>query len=310
MTFAINTHIGKRFLLFCLFVLMTTPAFAQQADSLSARPDTTLQQVQSGPPGQSEISNVPDDAVRFQSSDSLIINFRDGKKAFLFGSANVKHSAGELKAGEINMDIDNTTVEATTLTPEDTLSRPVLVRDSDEIKSNRILFNYKTQKGKFEAAQVNVSDGHLIGSKIKNVNESEVFIEDGIYSTCPPEYMYYYLKAKKMKVVDEDELFFSNAQLYILDIPYPIIFPFGYVPTDIEKKRSGLLTPTYAFQDQNDRGLGLQNVGWFQYFNDYLTGQIDGDIYTSGSFYLNGLVQYRNTDQYNGSVRLGYSNDR
>ena len=310
MTFAINTHIGKRFLLFCLFVLMTTPAFAQQADSLSARPDTTLQQGQSGPPGQSEISNVPDDAVRFQSSDSLIINFRDGKKAFLFGSANVKHSAGELKAGEINMDIDNTTVEATTLTPEDTLSRPVLVRDSDEIKSNRILFNYKTQKGKFEAAQVNVSDGHLIGSKIKNVNESEVFIEDGIYSTCPPEYMYYYLKAKKMKVVDEDELFFSNAQLYILDIPYPIIFPFGYVPTDIEKKRSGLLTPTYAFQDQNDRGLGLQNVGWFQYFNDYLTGQIDGDIYTSGSFYLNGLVQYRNTDQYNGSIRLGYSNDR
>jgi hypothetical protein len=172
------------------------------------------------------------------------------------------------------------------------------------------LFNYKTQKGKFEAAQVKVSDGHLIGSKIKNVNESEVFIEDGIYSTCPPEYMYYYLKAKKMKVVDEDELFFSNAQLYILDIPYPIIFPFGYVPTDIDKRRSGLLTPTYAFQDQNDRGLGLQNVGWFQYFNDYLTGQIDGDIYTSGSFYLNGLVQYRNTDRYNGSIRLGYSNDR
>ncbi|WP_103666211.1 putative LPS assembly protein LptD [Gracilimonas amylolytica] len=289
---------------------MATPAKAQQSDSTAVRQDTTLQQNQSEPPGGSVISNVPDNAVRFQSSDSLVIDFKGGKKAFLFGSANVKHSAGELKAGEINMDIDNTTVEARTLTPEDTLSRPVLVRESDEIKSTRILFNYKTQKGKFEAAQVKVSEGHLIGSKIKNVNESEVFIEDGIYSTCPPEYMYYYLKAKKMKVVDEDELFFSNAQLYILDIPYPIIFPFGYVPTDLEKQRSGLLTPTYAFQDQNDRGLGLQNVGWFQYFNDHLTGQVDGDIYTSGSFYLNGLMQYRRTDQYNGSIRLGYSNDR
>jgi hypothetical protein len=310
MTFATNTHMGKCLTLFCLFVLMSVKVVAQQTDSVSVRPDTTLQQSQNAPTAKPEIGNVPDDAVRFQSSDSLVINFKGGKKAFLFGSANVKHSAGELKAGEINMDIDNTTVEATTLTPEDTLSRPVLIRESDEIKSTRILFNYKTQKGKFEAAQVKVSDGHLIGSKIKNVNESEVFIEDGIYSTCPPEYMYYYLKAKKMKVVDEDELFFSNAQLYILDIPYPIIFPFGYVPTDIEKRRSGLLTPTYAFQDQNDRGLGLQNVGWFQYFNDYLTGQIDGDIYTSGSFYLNGLVQYRNTDRYNGSIRLGYSNDR
>jgi len=310
MIHATKTHMGKYLFLFCLLVLMATPAKAQQTDSTVVRQDTTLQQNQSKPPGASAISNVPDNAVRFQSSDSLVIDFKGGKKAFLFGSANVKHSAGELKAGEINMDIDNTTVEATTLTPEDTLSRPVLVRESDEIKSTRILFNYKTQKGKFEAAQVKVSEGHLIGSKIKNVNESEVFIEDGIYSTCPPEYMYYYLKAKKMKVVDEDELFFSNAQLYILDIPYPIIFPFGYVPTDLEKKRSGLLTPTYAFQDQNDRGLGLQNVGWFQYFNDYLTGQVDGDIYTSGSFYLNGLMQYRRTDQYNGSVRLGYSNDR
>ncbi|MDZ7806066.1 MAG: putative LPS assembly protein LptD [Gracilimonas sp.] len=310
MTFAINTHIGKRLAILCFFVSMSIPVLAQQIDSVSVSPDTTLQQNQGGQTGLPKIGNVPDNAVKFQSSDSLIINFKDGNKAFLFGSANVKHTAGELKAGEINMDIDNSTVEATTLTPEDTLSRPVLIRDSDEIKSTRILFNYKTQKGKFEAAQVKVSDGHLIGSKIKNVNESEVFIEDGIYSTCPPEYMYYYLKAKKMKVVDEDELFFSNAQLYILDIPYPIIFPFGYVPTDIEKRRSGLLMPTYAFQDQNNRGLGLQNVGWFQYFNDYLTGQVDGDIYTSGSFYLNGLVQYRNTDQYNGSIRLGYSNDR
>lgn len=310
MIHATKTHMGKFLFLFCLLVLMATPAKAQQSDSTAVRQDTTLQQNQSEPPGGSVISNVPDNAVRFQSSDSLVIDFKGGKKAFLFGSANVKHSAGELKAGEINMDIDNTTVEARTLTPEDTLSRPVLVRESDEIKSTRILFNYKTQKGKFEAAQVKVSEGHLIGSKIKNVNESEVFIEDGIYSTCPPEYMYYYLKAKKMKVVDEDELFFSNAQLYILDIPYPIIFPFGYVPTDLEKQRSGLLTPTYAFQDQNDRGLGLQNVGWFQYFNDHLTGQVDGDIYTSGSFYLNGLMQYRRTDQYNGSIRLGYSNDR
>lgn len=300
----IKKHIGRCISGICLFLFMTMPLFAQEADTTAAVSDTT------GIQNSSQSGPIPESAVRFQSSDSLIIDFVGGKKAFLFGSAQVKHTAGELRAGEINIDIENTTVEARTLTPEDTLSRPVLVRETDEIKSTRILFNYKTQKGKFEAAQVQVSEGHLIGSKIKNINESEVFIEDGIYSTCPPEYMYYYLKAKKMKVVDQDELFFSNAQLYILDIPYPIIFPFGYVPTDIEKKRSGLLMPTYAFQDQNDRGLGLQNVGWFQYFNDYLTGQVDGDIYTSGSFYLNSLFQYRNTDRYSGSLRFGYSNDR
>lgn len=283
----------------CLFGLMGTQVMAQQTTREQA---SETKENAAGP--------IPNDAVRFQSSDSLIINFQEGKKAFLFGSAEVKHNSGELKAGEINMNIDQSTVEARTQTPEDTLSRPVLIRDQDEIKSTRILFNYKTKKGKFEAAQVKISEGHLMGSKIKNVSEDVVFIQDGIYSTCPPEYLYYYLKAEKMKVVDQDELFFANARLYLLDIPYPMIFPFGYVPTDIKKKRSGLLTPTYAFQDQNNRGLGLQNVGWFQYFNDHLTGQIDGDIYTSGTLYLNSLVQYRSTDRYSGSVRIGYSNER
>jgi len=319
----IKKHTGRYISGICLLFLMTTSLFAQQSDTtavdqsrlnpqnVSASPDTSgIPGTQQTAGGAARSGSIPENAVQFQSADSLVINFEEGKKAILYGSAQVRHTSGELRSGVINMDIDRSTVEARTLTPEDTLSRPVLVRESDEIKSTRILFNYKTGKGKFEAAQVQVAEGHLIGSKVKNVNDSEVFIEDGVYSTCPPEYMYYYLKAKKMKVVDEDELFFSNAQLYILDIPYPIIFPFGYVPTDIEKKRSGLLTPTYAFQDQNNRGLGLQNVGWFQYFNDYLTGQVDGDIYTSGSFYLNSMVQYRKTDFYNGSLRLGYSKDR
>ncbi len=308
MLFVIKTYTGKYLSVFCLFFLMTTPLFAQQIDSLATVRDTT--QAPAAAPTKPPTGSVPDNAVQFQSSDSLLIDFRSGKKAFLFGSASVKHTAGELKAGEINMDIERNTVEATTLTPSDTLSRPVLIRDSDEIKSTRILFNYKTNKGKFEEAQVKISEGHLIGSKIKNVSEDVVFIKDGIYSTCPPEYLYYYIQAEKMKVVDQDELFFSNARLYVLDIPYPLIFPFGYVPTDIEKKRSGLLTPTYAFQDKSGRGLGLQNVGWFQYFNDYITGQVDGDIYTSGTFYLNGLAQYSNTDQYSGSVRIGYSKER
>lgn len=141
----------------CLLFLVHSTAFAQQTDTTSAATDTTL--IEPIAPGNSSTGEVPENAVRFQSSDSLIIDFSSGKKAFLFGSAQVKHTAGELTAGEINMDIENTTVEARTLTPEDTLSRPVLVRDSDEIRSNRVLFNYKTQKGKFEAAQVQISKG-------------------------------------------------------------------------------------------------------------------------------------------------------
>ena len=304
----------------CLLFLSKESAVAQQSDSTAVRTDSTVTQTRTDTTtttatravASSSRKNAEEikDAIRFQSSDSLIFRLRGQRKATLFGSAQVKHSAGELNAGKIGLNLDSNTVEAKSSTPDDTLSYPVLKRQQDEIKSTRILFNYNTQKGKFETAYVSVQDGNLIGTQVKNVSQQDVFIKDGIYSTCPADHMYYYIKARKMKVVDQDEIFFSDARLYILDIPYPLIFPFGYVPADIQKTKSGLLTPTYVFQNQSSRGIGLQNLGWFQYFNDYITGQGSVDIFTSGTFFSNGIVNYRNSDRFNGRIELGYSVER
>lgn len=250
------------------------------------------------------------DIVKFQASDSLIFSFRGQRKAFLYGSAAVDHESGTLEAGAIEMNLELGQVEARTRTPEDTLSYPVLKQENRDLKSTRILFNYETGKGKFEVAEVQVSQGHLIGTKIKNVSKTEVFVEDGIYSSCPPDHMTYYIKAERMKIVDQEEIFFTNARLYILDIPYPLVFPFGYVPAGIEQKQSGLLEPTYLFQNTGSRGLGLQNLGWFQYFNDNIVGQASVDLFTSGTFFSNTRMQYRKTDSYSGSINIGYSREQ
>lgn len=308
-----------------MFLITQQATFAQVAADSLARPilianptDTALVNRPSGAEDQAASLQSPptnsanrgsdiQDAVEFQSTDSLIVDFRNGRKATLYGTAKVSHAVATLTSGTIEMDLETNTVEAFAESTQDTLAMPVLTRQSDVIRSRRILFNYQTQKGKFEEARIKVGEGQLIGSKVKNVNETEVFIQDGIYSTCPPEYLYYYLKAEKMKVVDQDEIFFTNARLYILDIPYPLVFPFGYVPSGIEQKQSGLLTPTYVFDAKSTRGIGLNSVGWFQYLNDYLTSSIRGDIYTSGTFYLTSTTQYRNSDIFSGSINLGYS---
>lgn len=299
------SHTGRYVFSICLIsALLASASYAQQS-----KPDSSLVSKTPPAPKKSDRS-APPDAVEFQSNDSLIVDFRSGRTATLFGSSKVKHPSGELSSGEIEMNLEINTVEATASTPEDTLSMPVLTRDGEEIRSNRILFNYNTKKGKFEAARVNVGEGHLIGSKVKNVSETEVFIEDGIYSTCPPDYLYYYIKAKKMKVVDQDEIFFTNARLYILDIPYPLVFPFGYVPSAIEQKQSGLLTPTYVFDAQASRGIGLRNVGWFQYVNDYFTTEVAADVFTSGTFAFKNNNRYSKTGQFSGSINIGYSLDQ
>ncbi len=304
--------------------LQTTAADSlNEADLQEAISDTLPPPAQSTPPEISGGSSIPQsaqnrqtdrqatpDAVNFQARDSLTFNFREQRTAQLFGAGNVSHESGQLTAGKIELDLNKNQVQANTATPEDTLSYPVLKQGDRDLRSTRILFNYETEKGKFEVAEIQVDDGYLVGTKVKNVSRNEVFVEDGIYSTCPPDHMYYYIQAKKMKVVDEEEIFFTNARLFILDIPYPLIFPFGYVPAGIEQKQSGLLEPTYMFQNTSTRGIGLQNLGWFQYINDYLTAQTSFDIFTSGTFFNESRLQYRKTGRYNGSVLVGYSNER
>lgn len=272
-----------------------------RADTLSQRqPPQTLPAQQSQQEGQ----------VDFQATDSLIFNFEKDRVATLYGSSRVTHQAGDLTAGKIALNLDRHIVSASTQTPQDTLSQPVLTRQNDRIRSNSISFNYQSEKGRFEVARVQMQQGNLIGEKVKNTGPNVVFIENGIYSTCTLDHPHYYLKADRMKVVNEEEVFFTNARLYILDIPYPLIFPFGYVPARIDRRQSGLLEPTYVYQESSTRGLGLQNFGWFQYFNDYLVGQASVDIFTSGTFFLDASSNYNIQGKLSGRVQIGYSRER
>lgn len=296
-------------------VLITESSIAQTPTT-----SDTVSTGENGPEAPGDFSQRPgspqasrqttEGAVNFSARDSLTFHFRGEREGTLYGAANVTHQQNQLSAGKISLFLNRDEVHAQTDTPEDSLSYPILKRDQQDLRSTRILFNYETEKGKFDAAQVQIQDGHLTGEKVKNVSRSEVFIEQGKYSTCPPTHMYYYLQADRMKVVDEDEIFFTNARLYILDIPYPIIFPFGYVPSGIEQRQSGLLEPTYVYQNTQRRGIGLQNLGWFQYFSDYITAQTSFDLYTSGSFFNESQMQYRVTDKFDGSISVGYSKER
>ena len=251
-----------------------------------------------------------EDAIRFSSRDSLTFTTRGDRRATLYGNARVGNQKGELTAGEVLLNLDRNEMSARAGDPADTLSEPVLQRGQDRVRSRSIAYNYQTDKGKFDVARITMDQGNVIGTKVKRTAPDVIFVEDGIYSTCELDHPHFYIRANRMKVVDEDEIFFTRARLFILDIPYPLVFPFGYVPSRISRKQSGILEPSFTYQDQQQRGVGLQNLGWFQYFNDYVTGQASLDLFTSGTFYVNSRMNYRRTDMYNGSIELGYSRDQ
>ncbi|MEX0685775.1 MAG: putative LPS assembly protein LptD [Balneolales bacterium] len=308
-----------------LFLAFWNPA-ASQSDTISVpQPDTTAVETPDAPPselfpGSMEQDGIgsgsqiqPEeggDEIEFTASDSLIFVFNPEREARLYGHAEVRHPEGQLRAGQIELNLDHTLMSAQAGAEDDSLTEPILTRGSDEVRSQRIQYNYTTEKGKFNVARVNIDKGNLIGTQVKRTASHVVFVEDGIYSTCELDHPHFYIQARKMKVVNEDEVFFTNARLFILDIPYPMVFPFGFIPSRIQQNQSGLLEPTFAYQEQQRRGLGLQNIGWFQYFNDYLAGRISFDLFTSGTYFVNSRLDYALTDKYTGSITVGYSRDR
>lgn len=268
--------------------------------------DATAQQ-ETPPPSATQSSN---EQVTFSAADSLRFRVKGTRTGTLFGNARVEHPSGQLTSGVITLNLTEHLMSAQALNPSDTLSQPVLRRGEDELRSERILYNYKTEKGKFEVARVKMDKGSITGTEVKRVAPHVIFIQDAIYSTCTLDHPHYYLRASRMKIVDEDEVFFTRVRLFILDIPYPFVFPFGYLPSRLERNRSGLLEPTYSFQEQSRRGLGLQNLGWFQYINDHVTTTVQGDVFTSGTYYLSNRTQYNYFGKYRGSIGLSYSLDR
>lgn len=292
--------------------VMAVPSYAQHTPTSisSGRPQGGPPEQMQQMPGDTLSGEAKKNAVNFTANDSLVFILGKQRRAIMYGAAKVSYDTGNLSSGTVKLNLDDHEVSAQSAATSDTLAQPVLTRGSDRIRSKQISFNYKSKRGRFEVAKVDVSQGILIGKTVKNKTPKVVFVHDAIYSTCKLDHPHFYIKAKEMKVINQKEIFFTNARLYILDIPYPIALPFGYVPAKINKHQSGFLSPTYAFQQQQQRGLGLQNLGWFQYFNDYLTGQVSFDIYTSGSLKGDANVKYAKQGKYTGSIDLGYSIDR
>lgn len=314
---------GLHIYIVCLSILVLSPVSGVAQNRQTPPPPTTVppppNTVLPPPnPAQSPINTVQttgngdgsSEAIKFSASDSLTFRAKGTREARLYGSARVDHPSGNLSAGVVTLNLSDKLMSATTVSPGDTLSEPLLQRGEDLIRSRRILYNYETEKGKFNVARVTVDNANVVGDEVKRPAQHVIFISDGIYSTCELDHPHYYIRASRMKIVDEEEVFFTRARLYILDIPYPFIFPFGLVPSRPDRKRSGLLEPSFAYQDQNGRGIGIQSLGWFQYFNDYIASTVRGDVFTSGTFYVNNNTQYNYKNIYRGSVQYSYSLDR
>ncbi len=245
--------------------------------------------------------------VDYQADSSRMVPSE--KMVYLYGNAIVKYCNYSLTAYHIKYNSDTGLAEA--FGEKDSLdnyiSRAEFSEGQRSFQSEELAYNFKSKKGRLKQLATQEGEGIIQAEKFKKISDDIGFGKAAFYTTCNLENPHFHFKFDKLKVKNKKLAVGTNMNLYIMDIPTPVYFPFGIFPLQ-RGRRAGLLRPSPGFE--NLRGFELQNLGWYQPINDNMDAEIRGDIYTSGSWRFNTALNYRKRYKYSGGLNLSFNKNR
>lgn len=247
-----------------------------------------------------------DAPVDYESQDSLVYDAETGL-VHLFGQAKVNYTDMQLDAYRITMNLDSSLVhaEGRTDTAGVLSETPVYTQGADHYDSERMSFNFKTKKGYISNVATAQGNGFMKSERSKRADDGTLYFEHAKYTTCDAKDPHFYLKLSRGKMRPGKETIFGPAQLYVMDVPLPLVVPYGFFPIT-KKYSSGFVMPTYG--DETSRGFYLRDGGYYFALNDYMDFKALGEIYTKGSWGLSAETNYRKRYRYNGNFYISYLN--
>ena len=242
--------------------------------------------------------------VVYQSQDSMVW-YKNGN-AYLYGSGQVNYQRIELKANEITIDLETSTVYAqgTTDTLGTVKGRPVFADGETPYESETMSYNFKSRKGFINNVTTQQGEGYMTSNTVKKGANDEFYIRKGRYTTCEDhEHPHFYLSLSTAKMRPNQDVVFGPAQLVVADVPLPLAVPFGFFPFTSDYS-SGFIMPSYG--DELERGFYLRDGGYYFAFSDYVDLKLTGEIFTKGSWGVGSISNYRKRYKYSGNVNLSY----
>ena len=242
--------------------------------------------------------------VVYQSQDSMVW-YKNGN-AYLYGSGQVNYQQIELKANEITIDLETSTVYAQGTT--DTLGvvkgRPVFADGPTPYESETMSYNFKSRKGLINNVTTQQGEGYMTSNTVKKGASDEFYIRNGRYTTCDDhEHPHFYLSLTRAKMRPNEDIVFGPAYLVVADVPLPLALPFGFFPFTKDYS-SGFIMPSYG--DELERGFYLRDGGYYFAISDYVDLKLTGEIFTKGSWGANAISNYRKRYKFSGNVNLSY----
>ena len=246
--------------------------------------------------------------VFYKAQDSIVM-FVKKKEFRLYNKADVKYGATQLTGN--TMDFNQQTGILTSRMGVDTAGKPidkaVLNDGSTSSDMDSVQYNFNSGKAMIFQTRAQYGEGFVSSIKVKKQPDNTVFGFRNGYTTCNLDTPHFAFRARKIKVIPDKLIVSGPANLEIEGIPTPLFIPFAIFPLS-NGQRTGLLPPQYVVNQQ--KGIGLENGGYYFGLGEYLDLTVRGDVYSYGSWGLTLSPTYRKRYKYNGGFNLSFANTR
>lgn len=246
--------------------------------------------------------------VNYSAKDSAVF-LPNRSMLRLRGEAMVDYGSDKLEAEIILFDLEKSNLDASAMQDSNGTyyGFPKYNQQENEYFAKQLTFNFKTKKGVINSGETELTEGFYFGEKIKRINETDVFIQDGFYTTCDAPHPHYYFGSPEMKIVSKEEVLLDPLIFYVEDIPV-FIYPFGIFFPNKGGRQSGLMVPSFAFS--SGRGVIFDDLGFYWAASEYWDMQFTTDFYSKGGYLLGTSGRWNVKDEYNGNASFEYGKTR
>ncbi|MEO8759456.1 MAG: putative LPS assembly protein LptD [Bacteroidia bacterium] len=286
--------------------------FLQKPDTAKPATDTIRKKVDT------LAINGDDDAigskVDYAADDSIKIE-AENKKVFLYGNATVHYDDFDLKAAYIEIDNNTSQILAVGVPDSNGIPKgsPEFKQGKDQMKSEKVIYNFKTKRGKIYGILTKQNDFFIFGEQVKKDSNNVMYIKKMKCIPCEFEDAKIYFRASRAKIIPNDKIVTGPVFLEVANIPTPLGLPFGFFPNvKKEKSKTGVILPSYGYSAT--QGFYLQNFGFFLPVSNKLHISLFATYYSSGSWAINAsggtatpMFSYKVNYKYSGSLNIAYS---
>lgn len=223
----------------------------------------------------------------------------------LYNKAVVEYGSIKMEAGYIRIEFDKSEIYAKGLRDSTgkVVQKPIFTEGGKQYRADEMRYNFETQKARINKVITQEGEGFLHGERVKKTGDKVFYIEDGSFTTCSHEDPHFAIITPKAKVITGEKVVTQFAYIEVVDIPTPLMIPFGFFPTT-SKRKSGIILPSYG--NSQFRGYFLKDGGFYWAANDYFDLTLTGDIYTQGGFGARAATNYKVRYKYSGQLNVNY----